>query len=196
MTFVHHRMLKGHCSLFSKSKSDDTLKASKAKSTGSSKLNAISSSFKTSSKNSTLMMRLKLLILSSVSFKLVISRRLCPGSLRAFSWNIEKRFWVFLERWAINLNLFAMSANIKSFLCRNKENLFMKDRTSVNRSKNNAVSGFNNSSLNLLTSWSAPFSNIFFYYSIIWHLNRKFTVTRHYILWCVWESTSKNLRQI
>ena len=196
MTFVHHRMLKGHCSLFSKSKSDDTLKASKAKNTGSSELNAISSSFKTFSKNSTLMMRLKLLILSSVSFKLVISMRLCPRSLRGFSWNIEKRFWVFLERWAINLNLFAMSANIKSFLCRNKENLIMKDRTSVNISKNNAVSGFNNSSLNLLTSWSAPFSNIFFYYSSITHLNRKFTVTRHYIVWCVWESTSKNLRQI
>ena len=72
----------------------------------------------------------------------------------------------------------------------------MKDRTSVNISKNNAVSGFNNSSLNLLTSWSPPFSNIFFYYSSITHLNRKFTVTRHYIVWCVWESTSKNLRQI
>ena len=195
MTFVHHRMLKGHCSLFSKSKSDDTLKASKAKSTGSSKLNAISSSFKTSSKNSTLMMRLKLLILSSVSFKLVISMRLCPGSLRAFSWNIEKRFWVFLERWAINLNLFAMSANIKSFLCRNKENLFMKDRTSVNRSKNNAVSGFNNSSLNLLTSWSAPFCNIFFYYSSITHSNRKFSHQTLHCLVCL-GINQQNLRQI
>ena len=50
-----------------------------------------------------------------------------------------------------------MSANINFFLCRNEENLFMKDRTSVNRSKNNAVSGFNNSSLNPLTSWSAVF---------------------------------------
>ena len=36
----------------------------------------------------------------------------------------------------------------------------MKDRTSVNRSKNNALSGFNNSSLNPLTSWSAAFSNM------------------------------------
>ena len=36
----------------------------------------------------------------------------------------------------------------------------MKDRTSVNRSKNNAASGFNNSSLDLLTSWTAPFFNM------------------------------------
>ena len=54
-------------------------------------------------------------------------------------------------------NVFVMSANINFFLCRNEENLFMKDRTSVNRSKNNAMSGFNNSSLNPLTSWSAVF---------------------------------------
>ena len=53
-----------------------------------------------------------------------------------------------------------MSANIIFFLWRNKGNLFLKDGTSVNRSKNNAVSGFNHSSLNPLTSWSAPFSNM------------------------------------
>ena len=53
-----------------------------------------------------------------------------------------------------------MPANIKFFLCRNKENLFMKDRKSVNRSKNNAVSGFNNSFINSLSSWSAPFSDV------------------------------------
>ena len=35
----------------------------------------------------------------------------------------------------------------------------------------------------------------FFFYSRITHLNRKFTVTRNYIIWCVWESTSKNLLQ-
>ena len=53
-----------------------------------------------------------------------------------------------------------MSADINFFLYRNKGNLFLKDRTSVNRGKNNAVSGFNNSSLNPLTSWSAPLSNM------------------------------------
>ena len=141
-------MLKGH------------LHTALFKNTGSSKLYAKSSSFKTSSKNGTLMVRLKLLIFSSISFKLVISMRLCPrsfivhdGSLNDEpSWTISTLIECFNA-----LNVFVMSANINFSLCRNKENLFMKDRTSVNRSKNNAVSGFNNSSLNPLTSWSALF---------------------------------------
>ena len=32
-----------------------------------------------------------------------------------------------------------------------------------------------------------------FFNSSIKHLNKKFTVTRRYIFWCTWESTSKNL---
>ena len=39
------------------------------------------------------------------------------------------------------------------------------------------------------------FLEFFFFNSGITHLNRKFTVTRHFIPWCVWESTSKNLLQ-
>ena len=34
-----------------------------------------------------------------------------------------------------------------------------------------------------------------FFYSSITHFNRKVMVTRHYIFWCAWESTSKSLLQ-
>ena len=34
-----------------------------------------------------------------------------------------------------------------------------------------------------------------FFYPSITHFNRKLTVARHYIHWCAWESTSKNLLQ-
>ena len=46
----------------------------------------------------------------------------------------------------------------------------------------------------VIMSCSKYLSSIFFNSSVT-HLNRKFTVTRHYILWRVWESTSKNLLQ-